>query len=223
MTPTILLGDIHADFAAAKRLIAREEARAGRRLPSVQVGDYGFGHWSPRERHEVGTYYALNRRHRFLRGNHDRLEDAQGCAGFLPDGTVVGSVLFLGGAAGASLGMGEAEIPPHEMGQILLDLRQAPSKPSVVISHDAPQFIAQRIAMDVAKGSTGSSLALAGNAAGKISTSRTQTFLAEVFAIVRPRLWIFGHWHHAWAYDEGDTHFRAMGFQEAFTVALPWN
>ena len=98
MTPTILLGDIPADFAAAKRLIAREEARAGRRLPSVQVGDYGFGHWSPRERHEVGTYYALNRRHRFLRGNHDRLEDAQGCAGFLPDGTVVGSVLENGGA-----------------------------------------------------------------------------------------------------------------------------
>lgn len=222
MTPTILIGDIHADFAAAKRLIAREEARAGRRLPSVQVGDYGFGHWSPAERREVGMFHARNRRHRFLRGNHDRLEDAQDCAGFLPDGTVIGGILFLGGADGAFPGIGDTEIGQDEMDQILRDLKQAHSKPSVIISHDAPQFIAERIAAEIAHASTGSPSGARPAMAGALSTSRTRVFLSEVFAIVQPRLWIFGHWHHAWAHDEGDTHFRAMGFQEAFTVSLPW-
>jgi hypothetical protein len=222
MTPTILIGDIHADFAAAKRLIAREEASAGRRLPSVQIGDYGFGHWSPAERREVGMFHARNPRHRFLRGNHDRLEDAQDCAGFLPDGTVTGGILFLGGADGAFPGIGDTETGQDEMNQILRDLKQAQSRPSVIVSHDGPQAIAQRIAAELAHASTGSTPVSNSLIAGELPASRTRAFLTEVFAIVQPRLWIFGHWHHAWAHEEGNTHFRAMGFQEAFTVSLPW-
>lgn len=222
MTPTILIGDIHADFAVAKRLIQREEARAGRRLPSVQVGDYGFGNWSPAEKREVEAFYQQNRRHRFLRGNHDRLSDAENCAGFLQDGSIFGGVLFLGGADGALPGMGATEIPSDEMARILYELKHVQPKPSVIITHDAPQFVAQRIANDVARTSTGSSVGNPDHVTGQLGISRTRTFLAEVFSIIQPRLWMFGHWHHAWAHDEGATHFRALGYQEAFTVPLPW-
>lgn len=223
MTPTILIGDIHADLAAARSLIAREEAMAGRRLPSVQVGDYGFGHWSPTEAREVQSFHARNRRHRFLRGNHDRLEYARNCPGFLSDGTIMGGVLLLGGADGASPGMGATEMPQSEMDLVLAELRMLPRKPSVVISHDAPQSIAQRIAAEVAHSAAGSVTRALPRNGTDLPLSRTRAFLSEVWTLVQPDLWIFGHWHHAWAFDAGKTHFRAMGFQEAFTVPLPWS
>lgn len=53
-------------------------------------------------------------------------------------------------------------------------------------------------------------------------TSRTRLFLDEVLRVVQPSLWLFGHWHYPWAIQVGPTHFRCVGYQEAFTLALPW-
>ncbi|MEA5163354.1 hypothetical protein U5903_21440 [Cereibacter johrii] len=49
MIPTIVIGDLHADLAAYRSVIRRH----GARLPSIQVGDFGIGHFSGREVAEV--------------------------------------------------------------------------------------------------------------------------------------------------------------------------
>ena len=55
-----------------------------------------------------------------------------------------------------------------------------------------------------------------------INSSRTRLFLDEVLALLQPSLWLFGHWHHPWAHQDGRTHFRCVGYHEAFTLELPW-
>lgn len=208
LTPTLLIGDTHADLDLYFRVIAEAESRHGR-LPSVMVGDFGFGHLSPREARTVERFHRANPRHRFLRGNHDHPAIIADAPGFLVDGTVSGSVLILGGADGGLPGW-RTEMTAADMARIREHLATLAQPPHVVISHDAPQEAA--VALAAARG-------LGTDAPG---ASRTRQFLSEVMALLRPELWIFGHWHHAWEGRIGETHLRGMGFGEAFVLPLPW-
>lgn len=209
MVETLLIGDTHADVDGYFSLISRAERARGRALPSIHVGDYGFGCLSSGEERQVEHFHRRNPRHFFLRGNHDRPSLIQNAPGYLSDGLICGSVLFLGGADGA-LRNWQTEIGPDRMAEISTCLSHLAELPTVVISHDGPQEAAELLFADRGLGG------------GPPAVSRTRAFLSEVLALVHPQLWIFGHWHHAWAAQIGDTHFRALGFAEALTVALPW-
>ena len=207
---TIIIGDTHADLDTYHALLRREEALHGRKLPSIHFGDYGFGHFSPREADAVQRFHRTHPRHRFIRGNHDKPVEVINAPGFLADGTLSGSILFLGGADGGSLGW-DTELSDGEMKSILSALSHLESKPSIVISHDAPQFVAQALHNDQM------------GMRQHLTSSRTRTFLSGVQEVVRPGLWIFGHWHFGWEGTFDHTHFRCLDFAECFTMPLPWN
>ena len=209
LVDTLIIGDTHADVGGYFALISRAERAKGKPLPSIHVGDYGFGSLSPGEEGRVERFHRTNPRHCFLRGNHDRPSLVQSALGYLDDGVISGSVLFLGGADGA-LRQWQTEISQDRMAEIRTRLSQMVELPTVVISHDGPQEAAELLCVDRELGG------------GPIGTSRTRPFLSEVLALIRPQLWIFGHWHYAWATQIGDTHFRALGFAEIITVPLPW-
>lgn len=210
MTPTIVIGDLHADLAAYRSAIRRH----GARLPSIQVGDFGIGHFSEREVEEVQRLHRAHPGRRFIRGNHDRLPELPGTPGWIPDGTISGRVLFLGGAdPGAA-----TQIPASQAERLLVELAELADKPTVIISHDAPQAVAEQVFHHTAI--LGSGTADPGRGIGP---SRTRTFLTEVQNRVQPELWIFGHWHEAWQGQNGATTFRCMGFQESFILPLPWD
>ena len=212
--PTIIIGDTHADLDVYRQLLRVEEARFGGPLPSIHVGDYGFGNFSLREEREVLQFHRQHRRHRFIRGNHDTPALIQDAPGFLRDGTLSASVLFLGGADGNLQGK-DTEITKIDEERILARLDEVKSTVSVVISHDAPQYVAQALSDD--RGGQDARQPTA------ILATRTRSFLAEVAQILQPQLWIFGHWHFPWEARFDETHFRAVGFQESFVVPLPWD
>lgn len=206
---TIIIGDTHADLDTYHALLRREEALHGRKLPSIHLGDYGFGQLSPREADSAHRFHTTHRRHRFIRGNHDKPDEVNEMPGYLQDGSLSGSVLFLGGADGGFQGW-DTQLSQRRMQAILAALSALETKPSVVISHDAPQEVAQALHND----QTG--------VRQRLSSSRTRSFLSEVQEAVHPELWLFGHWHFSWQGGFGNTHFRCLGFAECFTLPLPW-
>lgn len=214
LIPTIVIGDTHADLDTYRALIDQEEARFGGPMPSIHVGDYGFGHFSPREEREVQQFHRRHTRHRFLRGNHDAPSLIHAAPGFLPDGAVSGAVLFLGGADGGLLGE-DTEITARAADHILSQLDRVKAQVQVLISHDAPQYVAEALHADMSRDT-----AMPGF---EIRPTRTRAFLAEVAEILAPQLWMFGHWHHGWEARFDDTHFRALGYQESFVIPLPWD
>ncbi|MCE6949683.1 metallophosphoesterase [Cereibacter sphaeroides] len=146
MIPTILIGDLHADLDAYRSALKRHGGH-----PSIQVGDFGIGHLSPKEEAEARRLHTRTP-HRFIRGNHDRPLGLPSTPGWIPDGTIWGDVLFLGGAD-----PGEAtQIAPDEMERLLARLRSLTELPRVVISHDAPQPIAAEVAAHVHRLASGS-------------------------------------------------------------------
>lgn len=210
MIPTIIIGDLHADLAAYRSAIRQH----GSRLPSIQVGDFGIGHFSERELAEVQHLHQGHPGRRFIRGNHDHPAEVRVALGWIPDGTISGRVLFLGGAD-----PGDAtQLPAVQAEHLLTELAALAEKPSVVISHDAPQAVAEQVFRHTSIRGSGTAAPRRG-----IGPSRTRTFLAEVQNIVQPELWIFGHWHEAWQGQDGATTFRCMGFQESFILPLPWD
>lgn len=222
-TPTVVVGDIHGDLDTYRALLRREETAAGGPLPSIQVGDYGVGLVSEVESREIRRFHLARPRHRFIRGNHDDPDEVMAVAGFIPDGTIMGRVLFLGGAAGSSGGpqpLRNTEMDEEAMAETLDRLRGMAVRPDVIVSHDAPQSIAAQLWSEIAAAS-GQGQPRGARGLGLV-TSRTRLFLDEVLRVVQPSLWLFGHWHHPWAFQTGATHFRCVGYQEAFTLALPW-
>jgi len=222
--PTIVVGDIHADFDTYRALLRSEEAKhPGQRLSSIQVGDYGIGRFSESEARNVRRFHLTHRRHCFIRGNHDDPDDVFAAPGSIPDGAVLGRILFLGGAESTQRGLpslGDTEMTREEMDEVLQSLRRSPETPEVIVSHDAPQSVAERLWRETGgQVPAGSSEEPSGQ---RLSTTRTRLFLDEVYRVVQPALWLFGHWHHPWAYQDGPTHFRCVGYHEAFTLPLPW-
>lgn len=66
------------------------------------------------------------------------------------------------------------------------------------MSHDAPTRIARFVHQDTSR-------------SGSLSPSRTSEFLETLLELHRPKLWLFGHYHHDWDYTEDGMHFHCVG------------
>src|SRR5260221_1403513 len=86
---TIFIGDIHGDISSYERIVNHF------RKPSVQIGDFGFGFGYMREEH---NYIDWRPDERFIRGNHDNPAVCAAQNGYIPDGTIEGNTMYLGGA-----------------------------------------------------------------------------------------------------------------------------
>lgn len=160
------IGDIHAQFNDYLEIIKGCDK-------SIQVGDFGvgFGYKVP----------IVEGEHYFIRGNHDNLEKCKLHPKFIEDGRSESGFFFLGGAFSIDQSLRTEGIDwwaNEEMSIVQLNEmieRYEISKPSIMVTHDCssiatyfPQY--------------------------KIPT-RTGQALDAMYAIHKPKLWVFGHYH----------------------------
>lgn len=208
-----IIGDVHAqigDDDLLKRggrpylqLIAGAEY-------SVQIGDMGDGLAYDQLREHVDLA-----RHRFFPGNHDHYDQlpphSLGDFGLVSHGGV--EFFFVRGAASTDrdklvrLGRELGKTLWYEEEQLTAEQMQAAeaaykaARPKIMLTHDAPTDIARAVWRDTSRPSPGESF----------RASRTNEFLAQLFELHQPRVWLFGHHHHNWRLREGATEFVCVG------------
>lgn len=186
--------------------------------PTIQVGDFGIGFAGPYWHESVAAWQQSNPQHRFIRGNHDNLSKCKSMPGFIKDGTIENDVMFIGGAYSIDVARRtegvdwwrDEELSVAEL-SILVDV-YASVKPRVMITHDAPTDVTEK--MFILSG-----LAIGGMSAKKINT-RTGQALQAMFDIHQPDEWYFGHWHHTMQYKYGRTIFQCIGELDYVDVEL---
>jgi predicted phosphodiesterase len=211
-----IIGDVHGQITADDLVHGHSRPYLAliAHVPySVQVGDMGDGE----------TYAQLaalvdGSRHRFFPGNHDHYDQLPphrlGDCGAVTLGGV--DFFFVRGAAssdkavlvrlgerlGKTLWWQQEELTDAQMEAA--DREYLRARPRLMISHDAPTDIA-RLAWQHARRFG------APNPEAVFSASRTTEFLARLLKQHAPRLWVFGHHHRDWRYQEDETLFVCVG------------
>lgn len=169
------IGDVHGKIGKYRELIK------GRH--TIQVGDLGIG---------FGNRFDLitNKNHRFIRGNHDSPRECEQHPCWIPDGTIMGKVMFIGG--GYSIDhhyrvpgidwWPDEELSDFEFENMMGAYEMA--QPEVMITHECPSQIAE---------------ALFGpcpyNLPGMKLPDRTSLWFDAFWQLHKPKYWIFGHYH----------------------------
>lgn len=184
------IGDLHGKFGAYTKLLEESPYR------THQVGDMGVGfrRW-PHGEYRANPPYDLmvEKGATFHRGNHDNPDTCAKHTQCIPDGTVHGNMMFVGGA----LSIDKDDRYPNfswwadeELsGEKLLTLVDvfATAKPEIMVTHECPEMIAFLIVT-------------AGGRFDKMDprfASRTRVAFDQMFERHQPKLWLFGHWHIA--------------------------
>lgn len=210
---TRLIGDIHGELYSYQTYALHDAPER-----SIQIGDFGIGFAGDYWHENVSEWQRANPGHRFIRGNHDNPSLCKQMPGYIPDGTVEGDVMYVGGAwsidwqyrtEGVSWWQDE-QLSVAEFEQ-LID-QYADVRPRVVITHDGPDQITD--AMFIKAG-----LAIGGSHARKIST-RTGLALQAMLDIHKPDFWFFGHWHHTTQLVSDGTRFVCLGELDYVDVTL---
>lgn len=221
MTMTRIVGDIHGDFNEYSfyNLGVGRTRHMGDHVPpehSIQVGDFGIGFYSEYWHDSVAEWQLANPGHRFIRGNHDDPVKCRLMPGYIPDGTVEGDVMYIGGAWSIDHAMRtegldwwrDEELSVMEFDRIAKIYEE--TKPRVMITHDCPTSVAWE--MFLSKG-----LGLAG--APQIKT-RTGEYLQFMFEMHQPELWFFGHWHNTRTMEINGTKFHCLGEHDYVDIDL---
>jgi hypothetical protein len=184
MTSLRFIGDVHGKWTRYSKLI--EDCPR-----SLQVGDFGVGFHSRRGHPVTNSPNDLMSKgeHRFIRGNHDNPGFCRTHPFWVPDGeTSHGKVFCVGGAVSIDKDYRTEGIdwwPDEELsyGELcqVLDRYEA-EKPSVVVSHEAPDCLVDRICR-------------AGGFRKLDVSSATRKMFDNMLDIHKPDLWIHGHWH----------------------------
>jgi hypothetical protein len=216
MTLTRLIGDIHGLVNDYKvYAIDRFEG------PTIQIGDFGVGFGQSDYWHESINDYHTAGNHRFIRGNHDNPAQCKAMSSWIPDGTVEGDVMFVGGAWSidnpvappgwyrrtSGVDWWDDEECSQEQLEQIIDT-YARTKPRVMITHDCPNIVSRAMFFQ------------SGLLKGPEYPNRTSAAFTRMLDIHQPEEWYFGHWHHTMQYQYGRTLFRCIGILEYVDVEL---
>jgi hypothetical protein len=211
-----IIGDVHGQ-------IHPEDVPGGQSQPyleiiagvpySVQIGDMGDGE----------TYHELvtdvdPRHHSFFPGNHDHYDHLPAhnlgdfgavCWGGMEfffvrgaESTDRGKLIRLGRELGKTLWFEQEELTEEQMQAA--EEAYVRARPRIVLSHDGPTNIARLAWKNARKFG-------APNPGAVFQPSRTTEFLARLLDHHPPRLWVFGHHHRDWKYQEDETLFVCVG------------
>ena len=189
-----VIGDIHGKIEPYLDIVH------GNHDLSIQVGDFGMGFLYPYNAGRVEELHSLGY-DKFIRGNHDDPALCREAPGWIEDGHYdeKRDMMCIGGAwsidhdyrkrmmaAGAATCWWEdEELTLPEL--VRIHAEYVYRKPSIVITHDAPQSISTRFFFGEGKpcGLTNQ------------YTTRTAQALDAMFRDHQPDIWLFGHWHHS--------------------------
>lgn len=175
--PIRFIGDIHGNLDGYSACIAEWDQ-------TIQLGDFGVGFNIHKE-----DFEGISMNHRFIRGNHDNLEECRNISNWIGDYSIQNGVIFCGG--GKSLDyrnrvMGYDMWPDEELNENgyfdLADYAPARLKScKVLVSHEPPFRFRQP------------------NNARSIKTT-TKIILDHIVSEANIELCIFGHMH--FSYDQ---------------------
>lgn len=178
------IGDVHGKWDVYFEVISKLSGS------SIQVGDFGMGFGSE-------TPSTWDKKHTFIRGNHDDPKICRAHPNNLGDyGVTKDGIFYVGGAYSIDyqwrqqhnwvnpsqpIWWEDEEISEEEFPFILKEYEEV--KPKVIVTHDAPEHI--------------QALIIEGNCEDKRRfINRTcHGLLPEMVRIYKPAIWIFGHYH----------------------------
>jgi hypothetical protein len=206
MTKVRLIGDIHGDINSYRTMAAGADR-------SIQIGDFGFGFIGGfTERELIYPFHSEGDR-RFIRGNHDDPAKCKAAPGYIPDGTIEGDVMFIGGGFSIDrarriegISWWPDEELDEEQSKPIITTYLA-TKPRVMITHDAPHSALLEIFEDV-------------HLHKPIVPSKTSFLYDMLLSEHQPERWYFGHWHMNREAKIGNTIFRCIADQNFLDVDL---
>jgi predicted phosphodiesterase len=211
-----IIGDVHGQIHA-EDLVARKPHPYLDLISdaeySIQLGDMGDG-----ETYNQLTAQVDDRRHRFLPGNHDHYDQlprhslgdfgatSWGGVDFFfvrgAESTDRKILIDLGKRLGKTLWFAREELSDEQMQEA--EQQYARSMPRIVLSHDAPTDIARLAWKHASQYHTP-------NPEARFHPSRTSAFLSRLLERHAPKLWVFGHHHRDWKYQDDKTLFVCVG------------
>lgn len=211
---TVFIGDVHGKYGPYKRIIKNCSN-------SIQVGDMGVGFlrktgYMAGESFENPPHYRMQPGgHRFIRGNHDNPSTCRRHSQWIPDGTIEGDVMFVGGAVSVDKAWrtegydwwADEELSTPELYAIVDKYIEA--RPRVMVTHDCPEDFATTMC------------AMSGRQKLDFPSRSRQAF-QSMWSAHSPELWIFGHWHFSFDQVANGTRFVCLAELEAreFDVGL---
>jgi hypothetical protein len=211
-----IVGDVHAQVTPDD--LVRRDARCYLDLiadvdSSIQLGDMGDA-----ESYAQLQLHVDPASHRFFPGNHDHYNclprhclgnfgafNQGGIHGFFLRGAASSDkdqLISLGRELGRTLWFEEEELDEEQMHRAEREYLEC--RPEIVLSHDAPEFIARLVHVHAMRFSYTHPDACC-------KSSRTRHFLNRLWVWHAPRTWLFGHHHHDWQYQAGVTRFICVG------------
>jgi predicted phosphodiesterase len=187
------IGDVHGQIDKYRALLKDE--------PSIQVGDIGIG---------IQTTHLpeLDKRHRFIRGNHDSPDLCKRHLNYLGDWGYLRNenIFYVSGAIsvdqdGRAPGIdwwADEQLSTEELVKAVQDFRA--SKPKIVVSHDCP-WEPRHIIMP-----------------GNFFRTRTDFYLQQMLDEHRPDVWIFGHHHIKWRQTIKGCDFICLNVLESISI-----
>lgn len=187
-----IIGDVHGKIDQYLKIASEAEY-------SIQLGDMGFD-YSKIENSGLSAY-----KHNFFAGNHDNYDTINDCRHSVGDygrivypssgsGILDTEVFFIRGADSIDKQYRRLGIDWWDNEELsyqeCLDCIEAYTKykPDIVLSHDCPQFIAEKTWKIYEK-------------------SKTRQLLEILYHIHQPKQWYFGHHHKALDYITNTTKF----------------
>lgn len=202
------IGDVHGHVEEY-----REAVRGVER--SIQVGDFGLGWLPPVQvaRLDRKLNGGDQRRHVFLRGNHDDPTQSRICDMCLDGWGWEGEVFYLSGASSIDQRLRTEGVDWWSDEQLSVsELIKAKGvwgemKPRFMVSHDCPQEVARVLTHEMGRPFL-------------LEQSRTRETLQEMWQSHAPEVWVFGHWHMSWRKQIGRTIFVCLNVMETFDLEM---
>jgi len=180
----LLIGDIHGKWKEYSDILKKYEPAR-----SVQLGDFawGFPHNTARIAELEYAMSTFGNDNRYIRGNHDNPVACKNHKFCIDDATYEpdSGIFLLGGASSidaAQRTQGVDWWDDEELSQsdlyLALDLYEQ-VKPRIVLTHECPEDVVGNLF----------------NWYRADFPSRTRQALGSMWAIHKPDVWVFGHWH----------------------------
>lgn len=226
------IGDVHGNMYHYKRIIEGCSK-------SVQVGDFGIGYRDIIDKSFVDSipnpdyvHHNFSMDHRFIRGNHDNPEVCKLCNNWIPDGTVEGNTMFIGGASSIDKKIKRSQFPwwpDTTLDAAKVKKLQEQYGNSVVfegfnwwadeeISYTSFEKIFEKYSKTrpeiVVSHECPDMLVEYLKPYAYKEKSATRMAFDTLFEIHRPQLWIFGHWHVDFDSKVRDTRFICLNINQ---------
>lgn len=180
----IFIGDVHGQYGRYFQLCKKYRQ-------TIQLGDLGSNYSM------IESNLPIS--HKFIWGNHDYLYEAEACKNFIPDGTTVRDMMFIGGADHFVHKERLKKTPGLDWVNIRDKYEQA--RPRIMVTHDCPSTAGRLM-----------------DRWGDYIPDRFSSFFDELFQIHQPEYWVFGHWHQSRSFLADGCRFRCVDILEVFEL-----